>query len=70
MTASDVNITCPRRACILSLILFPSAAAVFPAAGENPSRNGVVSRSDNMKPAEEEGARPLANGLFIELLPQ
>lgn len=37
-------------------------------AGENPERDGVVSRSDNKKPAEEEGARPLANGLFVELL--
>jgi hypothetical protein len=37
--------------------------------GENPDRNGVVSRSDNKQPAEQEGARALANGLFIELLP-
>jgi hypothetical protein len=67
MTASRLTYGAPV---FLRLILFSSAAAVFPAAGENPSRNGVVSRSDNMKPAEEEGARPLANGLFIELLPQ
>ena len=36
--------------------------------GENPSRNGMVSRSDNKKPEEEEGARRLANGLFIEII--
>lgn len=35
-------------------------------AGENPERNGVVSRSDNTSPTE--GARSLANGLFIEKL--
>ena len=36
--------------------------------GENPERNGVVSRSDNTQPEETEGARNLANGLFIEVL--
>lgn len=36
--------------------------------GENPERSGVVSRSDNKQPEETEGARALANGLFIELL--
>lgn len=34
--------------------------------GENPERNGVVSRSDNKE--QSEGARKLANGLFIEVL--
>lgn len=34
--------------------------------GENPDRDGVVSRSDNKSPTE--GARSLANGLFLELL--
>ena len=36
--------------------------------GENPSRDGVVSRSDNKEPEENEGARNIANGLFIELI--
>ena len=36
--------------------------------GENPDRNGVVSRSDNKESVENEGARKVANGLFIELL--
>ena len=36
--------------------------------GENPSRNGVVSRSDNKEPEESEGARRIANGLFVEVL--
>ncbi len=36
--------------------------------GENPSKNGVVSRATNTEPAENEGARNIANGLFIELI--
>lgn len=36
--------------------------------GENPSKNGVISRADNTEPAEDEGARNIANGLFIELI--
>jgi exopolysaccharide biosynthesis protein len=34
--------------------------------GENPTRNGIVSRSDNTQSEATEGARNLANGLFIE----
>lgn len=37
-------------------------------AGENPSRNGIVSRSDNKIPEEQEGTgRQLANGLFVKI---
>jgi len=35
---------------------------------ENPTRNGVISRSDNKQPAEQESPRAVANGLFVELL--
>lgn len=37
-------------------------------AGENPSKNGIISRATNTEPAENEGARNIANGLFIEVL--
>mmetsp|Transcript_31533 Transcript_31533/g.43278 ORF Transcript_31533/g.43278 Transcript_31533/m.43278 type:complete len:336 (-) Transcript_31533:214-1221(-) len=36
--------------------------------GANPDRNGVVSRSHNTEPAEQDGPRNVANGLFVELL--
>jgi hypothetical protein len=36
--------------------------------GENPTRDGIVSCSDNKSPCEGQGARALANGLFIEVL--
>jgi len=36
--------------------------------GENPSKNGVISRATNTEPAENEGARNIANGLFIEVI--
>lgn len=36
--------------------------------GVNPNRDGVVSRSHNTRPVEEDGARNVANALFIELL--
>lgn len=54
---------------MLELFVYPMLISIHKYTGENPSRNGVVSRSDNKEPAEEEGARPLANGLFIELIP-
>lgn len=35
--------------------------------GENPSRNGIVSRSSNKEPEDQEGTgRALANGLFVK----
>jgi hypothetical protein len=36
--------------------------------GANPERNGVVSRSHNTVPADQDGPRNVANGLFVELL--
>ena len=36
--------------------------------GANPERNGVVSRSHNSEPAEQDGPRNVANGLFVELV--
>jgi hypothetical protein len=36
--------------------------------GENPERNGVISRSDNKVPAEQEGSRAIANGVFVQNL--
>jgi exopolysaccharide biosynthesis protein len=36
--------------------------------GANPSRDGVVSRSHNDRPEEEDGPRHVANGLFISLV--
>jgi hypothetical protein len=37
--------------------------------GANPSRSGVVSRSDNKQPEDSEGTgRHLANGLFVEVI--
>lgn len=36
--------------------------------GVNPSRNGVVSRSHNTEPEDQDGPRNVANGLFIEIL--
>ena len=36
--------------------------------GESPERNGVISKSDNKQP-DGGGARKLANGLFIEVVP-
>jgi exopolysaccharide biosynthesis protein len=36
--------------------------------GANPSRNGVVSRSHNDEPVEQDGPRHVANGLFISLV--
>ena len=36
--------------------------------GVNPDRNGVVSRSHNTEPVEQDGPRSVANGLFLELL--
>ena len=36
--------------------------------GVNPSRNGVVSRSHNTEPVEQDGPRNVANGLFLALV--
>lgn len=36
--------------------------------GVNPQRDGVVSRSHNTRPEEEDGPRNVANGLFLEIL--
>ncbi len=36
--------------------------------GANPDRDGVVSRSHNTKPVEEDGPRSVANGLFLTLV--
>lgn len=36
--------------------------------GANPERNGVVSRSHNNEPVEQDGPRNVANGLFFELV--
>lgn len=36
--------------------------------GANPDRNGVVSRSHNTEPVEQDGPRNVANGLFFELV--
>lgn len=36
--------------------------------GANPDRNGVVSRSHNDEPVEQDGPRHVANGLFISLI--
>jgi exopolysaccharide biosynthesis protein len=36
--------------------------------GANPERNGVVSRSHNDRPEEEDGPRHVANGLFVSLI--
>lgn len=36
--------------------------------GANPSRDGVVSRSHNTEPVEEDGPRHVANGLFLALI--
>jgi exopolysaccharide biosynthesis protein len=36
--------------------------------GANPARDGVVSRSHNNKPVEEDGPRNVANGLFLALV--
>jgi hypothetical protein len=35
--------------------------------GANPERNGVVSRSHNTEPAEQDGPRNVANGLFVSV---
>eukprot|EP01038_Epipyxis_sp_PR26KG_P015555 gene15555-21004_t len=35
--------------------------------GANPDRNGVVSRSHNTEPVDQDGPRNIANGLFIEV---
>lgn len=36
--------------------------------GVNPSRNGVVSRSHNSEPVEQDGPRNIANALFLSLV--
>lgn len=36
--------------------------------GANPARNGVVSRSHNDRPVEEDGPRNVANALFLALV--
>ena len=38
--------------------------------GANPERNGVVSRSHNTEPAEQDGPRNVANGLFVSVSTQ
>jgi hypothetical protein len=71
-TSTDHDILLRLLLCVYRFLvdfLYFFVSYVYIYLGENPDRNGVVSRSDNKQPAEQEGARALANGLFIELLP-
>lgn len=36
--------------------------------GVNPDRDGVVSRSHNTVPADQDGPRNVANGLFVQVI--
>jgi hypothetical protein len=53
--------------CGLAMSMDQGGSTTMWIAGEEPERNGVVSKSDNKEPSGG-GARSIANGLFIEVI--
>ena len=53
--------------CGLAMSMDQGGSTTMWIGGENPERNGVVSKSDNKEP-DGGGTRSIANGLFIEIV--
>jgi exopolysaccharide biosynthesis protein len=57
-----------KFSCNLAMSMDQGGSTTMWVKGANTDRDGVVSRSHNTEPVEQDGPRNIANGLFIETL--
>ena len=57
-----------KFSCNLAMSMDQGGSTTMWVKGANTDRDGVVSRSHNTEPVEDDGPRNIANGLFIEAI--